>query len=52
MSTQKIKFKIVTPERSVFEQEIDQATLPVSDGEVGDFTGTIAVILRRLRPGK
>ena len=30
----KIKFKIVTPERTVFEQEIDQATLPVTDGEV------------------
>jgi F-type H+-transporting ATPase subunit epsilon len=30
----KIKFKIVTPERTVCDQEIDQATLPVSDGEV------------------
>lgn len=30
----KINFKIVTPERRVFEQEIDRATLPVSDGEV------------------
>jgi len=30
----KIKFKIVTPERTVFEEEIDQATLPVSNGEV------------------
>lgn len=29
-----IKFKIVTPERTVFEDEIDQATLPVADGEV------------------
>ena len=34
MSEQKIKFKIVTPERTVFDQEVDQATLPVSDGEV------------------
>lgn len=33
MST-KIKFKIVTPERTVFEDEVDQATLPVTDGEV------------------
>lgn len=32
MST--IKFKIVTPEKTVFESEIDQATLPVTDGEV------------------
>ena len=30
----KIKFKIVTPERVVYEDEVDQATLPVSDGEV------------------
>lgn len=30
----RIKFKIVTPERTVHESEIDQATLPVSDGEV------------------
>lgn len=31
---EKIKFKIVTPERTVFEDEVDQATLPVTDGEV------------------
>lgn len=30
----KIKFKIVTPERTVLEEEIDQVTLPVTDGEV------------------
>jgi F-type H+-transporting ATPase subunit epsilon len=30
----KIKFKIVTPERTVYESEVDQATLPVADGEV------------------
>lgn len=30
----RIKFKIITPERTVFEDEIDQATLPVTDGEV------------------
>jgi F-type H+-transporting ATPase subunit epsilon len=30
----RIKFKVVTPERTVLEQEIDQATLPVLDGEV------------------
>ena len=34
MSDLLIKFKIVTPERTVFEDEIDQATLPVADGEV------------------
>lgn len=30
----KISFKIVTPERSVYEAEVDSATLPVSDGQV------------------
>jgi F-type H+-transporting ATPase subunit epsilon len=30
----KIKFKIVTPERTVFKEEIDQITLPVADGQV------------------
>ncbi|PID52794.1 MAG: ATP synthase F1 subunit epsilon [Candidatus Moraniibacteriota bacterium] len=29
-----IKLKIVTPERVVYEGEVDQVTLPVSDGEV------------------
>jgi len=30
----KIKFKIVTPEKTVFESEIDQVTLPIIEGEV------------------
>lgn len=30
----RIKFKIVTPEKTVYESEVDQATLPVLDGEV------------------
>ena len=30
----KIKFKIVTPEKTVFEEEVDQVTLPVTDGQV------------------
>lgn len=34
MSAKKIKFKLVTPERTVFEDEVDQVTLPVSDGVV------------------
>lgn len=29
-----IKFKIVTPERTVFEEEVDQATLPIERGEI------------------
>lgn len=34
MSDQTIKFKIVTPERTVYESEVSQATLPVADGQV------------------
>ncbi len=30
----RIKFKIVTPEKTVFEEEVDQATLPVTNGEI------------------
>ena len=29
-----IKFKIVTPEKTVFEDTVDQATLPTMDGEI------------------
>lgn len=34
MSESKIKFRIITPEKTVFESEIDQVSLPVADGEV------------------
>jgi F-type H+-transporting ATPase subunit epsilon len=34
MSDLKIKFKIVTPEKTVFEETVDQATLPTTDGEI------------------
>lgn len=34
MTDLKIKFKIVTPERTVFEDEVDQATIPTMDGEI------------------
>lgn len=30
----RINLKIITPERVVYEAEVDQVTLPVSDGEV------------------
>ena len=43
MST-KIKFKIVTPEKTVHETEIDQVTLPVLDGEVTILPGHRAYI--------
>ena len=36
---EKIKFKIVTPERTVLDQEVDQVTLPVLDGQVTILPG-------------
>ncbi len=34
MATKKLKLKIVTPERLVFEQDVDQVTLPTKEGEI------------------
>jgi len=51
MSTTKIKFKIVTPEKTLFQQEIDQITLPVSDGQVTILPGHCSYIAS-LKPGE
>ena len=47
----RIKFKIVTPEKTLFEQEIDQVTLPVSDGQVTILPGHRSYIAS-LKPGE
>jgi F-type H+-transporting ATPase subunit epsilon len=47
----RIKFKIVTPEKILFEQEIDQITLPVSDGQVTILPGHRSYIAS-LKPGE
>ncbi len=39
-----IKFKIVTPERTVYESEIDQITLPTADGEITVLPNHIPLI--------
>ncbi len=41
---QKIKFKIVTPEHTVYESEIDQVTLPTQDGEITVLPNHIPLI--------
>lgn len=51
MSDHKIQFKIVTPERSVYEAEVDQATLPVQDGQVTILPGHQSYIAN-LKPGE
>ncbi|MFA5926358.1 MAG: F0F1 ATP synthase subunit epsilon [Parcubacteria group bacterium] len=40
----KIKFKIVTPERTVYESEVDQVTLPTSEGEITVLPNHIPLI--------
>ena len=40
----KIKFKIVTPERTVYEDEIDQITIPTADGEITVLPNHIPLI--------
>lgn len=39
-----IKFKIVTPERTVFESEINQVTLPTQEGEITVLPNHIPLI--------
>lgn len=48
---EKIKFRIVTPERIVYENEVDQATLPVSDGQITILPNHRSYIAS-LRPGE
>ncbi len=47
----KIKFKIVTPEKEIFEDEVDQVTLPVTDGEVTILPNHTSYIAS-LKPGE
>jgi F-type H+-transporting ATPase subunit epsilon len=48
---QKIKFKIVTPEKTVYEDEIDQITLPTQEGEITVLPNHIPLI-SVLTPGE
>jgi len=47
----RIKFKIVTPERTVYESEIDQLTLPTAEGEITVLPNHIPLI-SVLAPGE
>ncbi|MCX6789401.1 MAG: ATP synthase F1 subunit epsilon [Candidatus Gribaldobacteria bacterium] len=47
----KIKFKIVTPERVVYESEVDQATIPTAQGEITVLPNHIPLV-GVLRPGE
>ncbi len=47
----KIKFKIVTPEKTVYEDSIDQLTLPTAEGEITVLPNHIPLI-SVLAPGE
>ena len=40
----KIKFKIVTPEKTVYENSVDQVTLPTQEGEITVLANHIPLI--------
>ena len=44
MSSKKLKLKIVTPERLVLEEEVDQVTLPTTEGEITILPDHIPII--------
>jgi F-type H+-transporting ATPase subunit epsilon len=44
MSAHKIHLKIVTPERIILEEDVDQVTLPTMDGEITILPGHIPLI--------
>ena len=46
-----IKFKIVTPERTVFEDSVTQVTLPTADGEITILPNHVSYI-SSLLPGE
>lgn len=46
----KLMFELTTPEKIVFQQEIDQVTLPTMDGEITIMPGHIALVAQ-LVPG-
>ena len=44
MSTKQLKLKIITPERTVLEEMVDQVTLPTTEGEITILPGHIALV--------
>ena len=44
MSTKLLKLKIITPERTVLEEMVEQVTLPTTEGEITILPGHIALV--------
>jgi F-type H+-transporting ATPase subunit epsilon len=44
MADKKLQLKIITPEKVVFEEDVDQVTMPTTEGEITVLPGHIALI--------
>ena len=44
MSTNHLKLKIITPERTVLEEMVDSVTIPTTEGEIGVFPMHIPLV--------
>ena len=44
MSTKLLKLKIITPEKTVLEEMVEQVTLPTTEGEITILPGHIALV--------
>jgi F-type H+-transporting ATPase subunit epsilon len=44
MLNKKLKLKIITPERTVLEEEVDQVSIPTTEGEITVLPGHIALV--------
>ncbi len=51
MSIKFLKLKIVTPERTILEEDVEQVTLPTSEGEITVLPGHVPLI-STLRSGE
>lgn len=47
----KIGLKIITPEKQVFDSEVDSLTIPSTDGEMGIFPGHVD-LMAKIIPGE
>ena len=44
MANKELKLKIITPEKTVLEEMVDQVTLPTTEGEITILPGHIALV--------
>ena len=44
MSNKQLKLKIITPEKTILEEMVDQVTLPTTEGEITILPGHIALV--------